>query len=65
MTCKFEWSFHPFAELLPLVKGRQFEELVASIDQNVSLIRLFCLEGGYWTGATVSARLSGLGGSRS
>jgi ParB family chromosome partitioning protein len=34
VACKPEWSFHPFAELLPLVEGKQFEELVVSIDQN-------------------------------
>lgn len=45
MTCTFEWSFHPFAELLPLVKGRQFEELVASIDQN-GLLNPIILFGG-------------------
>jgi ParB family chromosome partitioning protein len=34
MSCDFEWTFHPFADLLPLVEGKQLEELVASIHED-------------------------------
>ena len=45
MTCDFEWTFHPFAELLPLVGGKQFEELVASIEES-GLLNPIILFGG-------------------
>ena len=45
MSCDFEWSFHPFADLLPLVEGKQFEELVASVEEN-GLLNPIILFGG-------------------
>lgn len=45
MSNDLELTYHPFADLLPLVEGKQFEDLVASIEEN-GLLNPIVLFGG-------------------
>lgn len=45
MSCDFQWTFHPFADLFPLVEGKQFEELVASVEENGLLNQIILFRG--------------------